>query len=165
MTLRGSGQINDSLCFWSLPKPATSNIKLLAAKKASKDRTIQRELEDKEILVRWTGRSTLTEEMPDAYNDISQVIEVVRGAHAYGQAYRDAHSHELHRMHYRSMRAIEICRTAALGDHVDECDECGALRISYNSCRNRHCPKCKYLDKERWLDNRKKDVLPVHFIM
>jgi tRNA-splicing ligase RtcB len=52
----------------------------LAAKKASKDRAIQRELEDKGILVRWTGRSTLAEEMPDAYNDISQVIEVVRGA-------------------------------------------------------------------------------------
>jgi tRNA-splicing ligase RtcB len=52
----------------------------LAAKNASKGRAIQRELEDKEILVRRTGRSTLAEEMPDAYNDISQVIEVVRGA-------------------------------------------------------------------------------------
>jgi tRNA-splicing ligase RtcB len=52
----------------------------LAAKKASKGRAIQRVLEGKGILVRWTGRSTLTEEMPDAYNDISQVIEVVRGA-------------------------------------------------------------------------------------
>lgn len=61
------------------------------------------------------------------------------------------------------MRAIEICRTAALGGHVDECDHCGALKISYNSCRNRHCPKCQCLDKERWLEARKNDVLPVNY--
>jgi hypothetical protein len=60
------------------------------------------------------------------------------------------------------MRAIEICRTAELGGHVDECDECGALRISYDSCRNRHCPKCQSLAKERWLEQRKKDLLPTH---
>ena len=61
------------------------------------------------------------------------------------------------------MRAIEICRTAELGGHVDECDYCGALRISYNSCRNRHCPKCQCLDKERWLEAQKRDVLPTQY--
>jgi hypothetical protein len=61
------------------------------------------------------------------------------------------------------MRAIEICRTAELGGHVDECDHCGALRISYNSCRNRHCPKCQCLDKERWLEARKEDLLPTQY--
>lgn len=61
------------------------------------------------------------------------------------------------------MVAVEACRTAALGGHVDECDHCGALRISYNSCRNRHCPKCQSLDKERWLEARKADVLPVRY--
>jgi hypothetical protein len=61
------------------------------------------------------------------------------------------------------MRAIEICRTAALGGHVEECDHCGAVRISYNSCRNRHCPKCQCLDKERWLEARKKDLLPTEY--
>ncbi|MBW1667383.1 MAG: IS91 family transposase [Deltaproteobacteria bacterium] len=61
------------------------------------------------------------------------------------------------------MRAIELCRTAALGGHVEECDHCGALRISYNSCRNRHCPKCQCLDKERWLEGRKKDLLPTQY--
>jgi len=64
--------------------------------------------------------------------------------------------------HLRAMRAIEICRTAELGGHVDECDQCGALRISYDSCRNRHCPKCQSLAKERWLEERKKDLLPTH---
>jgi hypothetical protein len=61
------------------------------------------------------------------------------------------------------MVAVEACRTAALGGHVDECDHCGAVRISYNSCRNRHCPKCQSLDKERWLEARKADVLPVRY--
>jgi hypothetical protein len=61
------------------------------------------------------------------------------------------------------MRAIEVCRTAELGGHVEECDHCGALRISYNSCRNRHCPKCQCLDKERWLEARKKDLLPTQY--
>jgi len=63
----------------------------------------------------------------------------------------------------RAMRAIEICRTAYLGGHVDECDHCGALRISYNSCRNRHCPKCQSLDKERWLESRKRELLPTQY--
>ena len=61
------------------------------------------------------------------------------------------------------MRAIEVCRTAALGGHVDRCDHCGALRVSYNSCRNRHCPKCQSLDKERWLEDRKRDLLPTTY--
>ena len=61
------------------------------------------------------------------------------------------------------MRAIEVCRTAELGGHVDACDHCGTLRISYNSCRNRHCPKCQSLDKERWLEDRRRDLLPVPY--
>src|SRR4030067_1538567 len=65
--------------------------------------------------------------------------------------------------HLRAMRAIEICRTAELGGHVDQCDHCGASRISYNSCRNRHCPKCQSLEKERWLEAREKDLLPTSY--
>jgi hypothetical protein len=61
------------------------------------------------------------------------------------------------------MRAIETCRTAALGGHVEQCDHCRAVQISYNSCRNRHCPKCQCLEKERWLENRKNDLLPVRY--
>lgn len=61
------------------------------------------------------------------------------------------------------MRAIEACRTAELGGHVEECDVCGHVRVSYNSCRNRHCPKCQFLDKERWLESRKEDLLPIRY--
>lgn len=61
------------------------------------------------------------------------------------------------------MRAIEFCRTAALGGHVDQCDTCGHQVISYNSCRNRHCPKCQSLAKARWLDARRAELLPVEY--
>jgi len=90
-------------------------------------------------------------------------LEVADIFRIYGPAYREAHGGELPLSHFRVMRAIGICRTSELGGHVDECDECGAIRISYNSCRNRHCPKCQCLDKERWLEARKRDVLPVQY--
>ena len=90
-------------------------------------------------------------------------LEVAHVFRAYGQVYRDAHRDKLPVRHLRVMRAIELCRTAKLGGHVDACDHCGALRISYNSCRNRHCPKCQCLDKERWVEARKTDVLPTHY--
>jgi hypothetical protein len=60
------------------------------------------------------------------------------------------------------MHAIEICRTAELGGHVDQCD-CGHTRISYNSCRNRHCPKCQFLRKEKWIEARQRDLLPIPY--
>jgi hypothetical protein len=61
------------------------------------------------------------------------------------------------------MRAIETCRTAALGGHVDQCGQCQYTRISYNSCRNRHCPKCQSLARARWLESRKAELLPVEY--
>lgn len=61
------------------------------------------------------------------------------------------------------MRDIVQCRTAVLGGHVDECDSCGGLRISYNSCRNRHCPKCGGLAKAEWLEKQKALLLPTHY--
>ena len=63
----------------------------------------------------------------------------------------------------RVMRAIEQCRTASLGGHVEQCDACGHQRIAYNSCRNRHCPKCQSLAKARWLQARLADLLPVEY--
>lgn len=63
----------------------------------------------------------------------------------------------------RAVRAITSCRTAALGGHVQVCDTCGHEEIRYNSCRNRHCPMCGSLDKARWVEDRKKDVLPVEY--
>lgn len=64
---------------------------------------------------------------------------------------------------HKVVRAIINCRTAALGGHVDTCDECGYTHISYNSCRNRHCPKCQALAKERWIMARQKELLPVAY--
>ena len=62
------------------------------------------------------------------------------------------------------MRAIEVCRTAGLGGHKDKCDHCGHLEISYNSCRNRHCPKCQTLRKEKWIEARSEDLLPIEHL-
>jgi hypothetical protein len=69
----------------------------------------------------------------------------------------------LPRNHLRVMHAIEVCRTAALGGHKDQCDHCGHLEISYNSCRNRHCPKCQTLQKEKWIEARREDLLPIEY--
>lgn len=60
----------------------------------------------------------------------------------------------------KTLRAISQCRTIALGGHVDACDECGNIRISYNSCRNRHCPKCQGHKREEWIASREADLLP-----
>jgi len=61
------------------------------------------------------------------------------------------------------MRAIETCRTAALGGHVEQCGHCSHIRVSYNSCRNRHCPKCQSLARARWLERRKAELLPTEY--
>jgi Putative transposase/Transposase zinc-binding domain len=92
---------------------------------------------------------------------MKRFLEVADIFRAFGPAYRKAH--ELPLRHLRAMRAIEICRTAELGGHLDQCDHCGTVRISYNSCRNRHCPKCQCLEKERWLEARQKDLLPTSY--
>jgi hypothetical protein len=63
----------------------------------------------------------------------------------------------------RTLRAIKQCRTAALGGHVDACSSCGVLKISYNSCRNRHCPKCQGHKREQWIQKREAELLPVPY--
>jgi len=80
---------------------------------------------------------------------------------AHGPAVRQGK--RLTRGQHRALRAIGACRTAALGGHTERCDVCGAIRIAYNSCRNRHCPKCQTLAKERWLAARRADLLPVEY--
>ena len=88
-------------------------------------------------------------------------LEVADIFRRYGHDYRNAHPQPKQRL--RAMRAIEACRTADLGGHVDACDHCGAKTVSYNSCRNRHCPKCQFLKKERWIEARGKDLLPIPY--
>ncbi|MGV0928076.1 IS91 family transposase [Empedobacter sp. ULE_I145] len=63
----------------------------------------------------------------------------------------------------KTLRALTLCRTAALGGHVDACDACGNIRISYNSCRNRHCPKCQGHQREEWIQAREQDLLPCSY--
>ncbi len=92
---------------------------------------------------------------------MARPIEVADIFRAYGPQYRQIHNLPLR--HLRAMQAIEICRTADLGGHKYQCDTCGIIIISYNSCRNRHCPKCQSLDQERWLEARKQEVLPTHY--
>jgi integrase/recombinase XerD len=79
----------------------------------------------------------------------------------YGPQYRS--NHRLPAAHLKVMRDIEVCRTAYLGGHLEQCDGCGFQRCSYNSCRNRHCPKCQALTKARWLEARKLELLPVTY--
>jgi hypothetical protein len=80
-----------------------------------------------------------------------------------GPAYRRSHAEALSRGQRRVMGAIECCRTAALGGHVEQCDACGHQRIAFNSCRNRHCPKCQALTRAQWLEDRRAELLPVEY--
>jgi Putative transposase/Transposase zinc-binding domain len=81
----------------------------------------------------------------------------------YGAAYRQQHAGSLSRGQRRVMSAIELCRTAALGGHLEQCDSCGHQRPVYNSCRDRHCPKCQSLARARWLEDRQAELLPVEY--
>ena len=80
-----------------------------------------------------------------------------------GSAWRASHAGHVSLGQLKLMSAIERCRTAALGGHVERCEECAHLRISYNSCRNRHCPKCQAAAAKEWLANRQGELLPVPY--
>lgn len=72
--------------------------------------------------------------------------------------------HKVSLQQRRTVFAIENCRTSVLGGHIDKCDSCHHKRISYNSCRNRHCPKCQQLDKEKWIEKLSCMMMPIsHF--
>ena len=81
-------------------------------------------------------------------------LEVADVFRRYGEAFRQRHGASLSTAQRRVMTAIEVCRTAALGGHVEHCDHCDHQRISYNSCRNRNCPKCQSLARAEWLEKR-----------
>ena len=80
-----------------------------------------------------------------------------------GPAYRQAHDGSLSHGQRRVMSAIERCRTAALGGHVEACDACAHRRVAFNSCRNRHCPKCQSLTRAQWLEDRQAELLTVEY--
>ena len=85
-------------------------------------------------------------------------VELADIFRAYGESYR--RNHRLPVSHLKVIEAVERCRTAALGGHLQQCDSCGFERPAYNSCRNRHCPKCQSLAKVKWLDKQKSELLP-----
>jgi hypothetical protein len=88
-------------------------------------------------------------------------IELADIFRRYGPAYRAQHPLPLGSQ--KVIEAIMACRTAVLGSHTDVCDQCAHTLISYNSCRNRHCPKCQSLERAKWLEARKAELLPVPY--
>jgi Putative transposase/Transposase zinc-binding domain len=91
-----------------------------------------------------------------------EVADLVRTA---GTAFIEHNRQWLHWTHIKVLLAITRCRTAALGGHIDECTRCGhRAAISYNSCRNRHCPKCQTSARERWIQARRRELLPTPYV-
>jgi hypothetical protein len=89
-----------------------------------------------------------------------QVADVFR---RYGEAYRRLHGASLSTAQRRAMTAIELCRTAALGGHIEQCDSCGHRRIWYNSCRSRYCSSCQSLARAQWLEDRRSELLDTEY--
>ncbi len=92
--------------------------------------------------------------------DALEVADVFRH---HGAAYRAAHAGHLSLGQRRVMGAVQACRSAALGGHVEQCGDCGQIRVTYNSCRDRHCPKCQGLARAQWLAERQAELLPVEY--
>jgi len=91
------------------------------------------------------------------------VLEVADIFRRHGPAWRQAHAGHVSLDQLKVMSAIESCRTAALGGHVARCEDCAFTAIAYNSCRNRHCPKCQGVAAKQWLTDREADLLPVPY--
>jgi Putative transposase/Transposase zinc-binding domain len=89
-----------------------------------------------------------------------EVADIVR---AHGNEFREAHAASLSARQKRVLRSIELCRTAALGGHLERCDQCGHERNAYNSCADRHCPKCQSLARAKWLEKRQAELLPCEY--
>jgi hypothetical protein len=90
-----------------------------------------------------------------------EVADLVRSA---GRAFIERNRSWLNRLHLKVLTAIERCRTAALGGHLDKCVHCGQRVISFNSCRNRHCPKCQANARQHWLNARERELLPTRYV-
>src|SRR6266481_1976853 len=90
-----------------------------------------------------------------------EVADLIRAA---GDAFLERNRHWLRWKHIKVLLAIRRCRTAALGGHLDECTRCGHRAISFNSCRNRHCPKCQAGARDRWLQKRRRELLPTPYV-
>jgi len=94
---------------------------------------------------------------------VRQALEVADIFRRHGPAWRATHAGHVSLAQLKAMSVIETCRTAALGGHLKGCEDCGHRRIAYNSCRNRHCPKCQGAAAREWLAAREADLLPVGY--
>jgi len=90
-----------------------------------------------------------------------EVADLVRAA---GQAFIERSRKWINWKHVKVLLAMVRCRTAVLGGHLDECTRCGHRAISYNSCRNRHCPKCQTSARDRWMEKRRRELLPTPYV-
>ncbi len=90
-----------------------------------------------------------------------ELADVIRAA---GPGFVEHNRHWLTHQHLKVLQAILRCRTAALGGHVDECPHCGYRITSFNSCRDRHCPKCQSQARKHWLEERKQELLPTRYV-
>jgi hypothetical protein len=90
-------------------------------------------------------------------------LEVADVFRAHGTAWRKANAGHVSLGQLKAMSAIETCRTSALGGHVERCEDCAHMRVAYNSCRNRHCPKCQGAAARQWLEDREAELLPVPY--
>ena len=90
-------------------------------------------------------------------------LEVADVFRRYGEAYRQQHGASMSAGQRRVMTAIEVCRTAVLGGHLERCDQCAYERNAFNSCRDRHCPKCQCLARAQWIEDRQTELLQVEY--
>src|ERR1700756_2426210 len=90
-------------------------------------------------------------------------LEVADVFRHYGETYRQEHGASMSVAQRRVMTAIEVCRTAVLGGHLEQCDHCGHQRNAYNSCANRHCPKCQSLTRAKWIQDRRSELLNTQY--
>jgi hypothetical protein len=90
-------------------------------------------------------------------------LEVADVFRRYGEAYRQQHGASMSVGQRRVMTAIEVCRTSVLGGHLERCDQCGYERNAFNSCRDRHCPKCQCLARAQWIEDRQTELLEVPY--
>ena len=90
-------------------------------------------------------------------------LEVAEVFRQHGETFLERYGGTLSSEQRRALKEIAVCRTAAMGGHVEACDQCGHQRIAYNSCRNRHCPKCQATSAAQWMEEREADLLPVEY--
>src|SRR5260370_19242459 len=99
--------------------------------------------------------------MPEPLAGARPLLEVADVIRSHGKAFLQRYGSHLTPTQKKALRDLALCRTAALGGHIERCLDCGHERPAYNSCRNRHCPKCQALSRARWLERESTYLLPV----